>query len=412
MNFSNTAIFSPRTVALLVSVGLIAFFATLVVAAFSDPVSPHQRTGANSYSSSAIGHFGFVELLRRSGLPVLVSRNRSPEKSRSERCSDRCRAPGRVTQSREIDYMLRAHRVLVVLPKWAGTPSAENRNWLSQAALKQTGNVDAILKEVHDADLWRPPSVGRLVASIAGQVPEIAHPQLIKSGDIEPIVETTNGVLVGRLIRGGATVWLLSDPDILSNHGLSKGDNAALALAIITELRGPGGAVVIDETLHGFRIDPSLIRTLFSLPFVVATILLAVSIGVLVWAAGERFGSPQPAPAKQGTGKFTLIDNIAALLSFGGDHVEITRRFLKQITRHVAQVFHVPHHLRDDQRTAWLDRIGATRKVTNSLRNLEQEARILGRNKRSTDRDIAGFAARTHRWKQEMMHGPERNPED
>ncbi len=44
---------------------------------------------------------------------------------------------------------------------------------------------------------------------------------------------------------GETRYWLLSDPDILNNHGLHLGDNAGTALALISELNA-GGEVLID----------------------------------------------------------------------------------------------------------------------------------------------------------------------
>ena len=254
-------------------------------------------------------------------------------------------------------------------------------------------------------------TLGGIIVSPDNSAPEIANPQLLRSDDINPIIETTNGFLAGAIVRGdGSTVWILSDPDLLSNHGLLRGNNAALALTIVKRLVRPGGAVIVDETLHGFRLEPNLIRALFQLPFVVATIVFVASVGVLLWAVIGRFGAPMTQPATRVAGKSTLVDNIAVLLGASGNRIEILRRFLSQTTRDVARIFHVPHHLPDDRRTAWLDRVGKARSVTDSLPDLEMAARVLGRRKKLNERQIIDLAARAFRWRQEMMHGPERSP--
>ena len=405
------AIFSTRTIGLLIAVGAIAFLATVLLEAFSDPTPSNQRSGTNSHSVSAIGHFAFAELLRDAGMTVLISGSRSPEKAGPNDVLVVAEPPIHTVSSGEISYMLQASRVLLILPKRTGIPDGDNPDWIKHATLKPLNEVGTVLSEVSGvAQLIRRAELGGGVSAVAGLQPMTTSPQLIRSGTVDPIIEHENGVLVGSVVRAGTTIWILSDPDIVSNHGLLNGDNAEFARAIIERLRGPGGAVVIDETLHGFRIEPSLIRAFLTLPFVVTTILFGATIIVLAWASIGRFGSPIPARPKRQAGKFTLIDNIAALLAFGGNHVEIARRFLAQTTHTIAQTFHIPHHLGDDQRAEWLDRIGRSRKVADSLKTLQQQARTLHRSKRPLDSDILALAARTFRWNQEMMYGPRRDP--
>ncbi len=404
------AIFSTRTLALLLGIGLVAFTGTVAIDAFTDPAATGQRSGANSYSTSAIGHFAFVELLRTSGLPVLVSRSRSPEKAGPNDLLVVAEPPARALASGEIDYMLQARNILLVLPKWAGIPDRQKPDWIAQAELRDADGLNTILERINKRlALVRPRRLGGVEISPDGGVPDIANPQLLQHGELDPIIRTKNGILVGGGIRGKSTIWVLSDPDLLSNHGISRGDNASLALTIVKRLVRPGGAIVVDETLHGFRVEPNLLRALFQRPFVVATILFVASVAILVWAVTGRFGSPIAPPTGQRAGKFVLVDNISVLLTFSGSRAEILRRFLSQVTREVAQIFHVPHRLPDDQKTAWLDRVGKARNVTDSLAFLQREARALGRKKKLIDREIVGVAARAFRWRQEMTHGPERN---
>ena len=57
------------------------------------------------------------------------------------------------------------------------------------------------------------------------------------------LVVTQDEGLAGELRRGRHRILILSDPDLLSNHGLRRGDNAVLAVRLIDHLRPAGGAV-------------------------------------------------------------------------------------------------------------------------------------------------------------------------
>ena len=117
-----------------------------------------------------------------------------------------------------------------------------------------------------------------------------------------------------------AGIWVLSDPDVINNVGMSHPENARLAIALIDKLRA-GGAVVIDETVHGHAQTPSLTRVLFSFPLVLATIQVLFCALIAMWAAMVRFGPKKVAPPPIAPGKDFLIRNTAALLRYGGHHV-------------------------------------------------------------------------------------------
>jgi hypothetical protein len=65
----------------------------------------------------------------------------------------------------------------------------------------------------------------------------------------EPLIGDRDAAVLARCHFGTEKIdyWVLSDPDILNNHGLHAGSNAAAALAIVDELAG-GEEIVIDYT--------------------------------------------------------------------------------------------------------------------------------------------------------------------
>ncbi len=288
--------FSPQTVVLLITVGLLAFAGAAYFMVFGDS---GRSSGANSLSKSAIGHMAFVELLRRQDVSVIVSRNDSAAKA----------SPGSLLVvaeplAREIETaggILRAARTLIVLPKWRGSPDPNHPGWIGQAAMLQTKAVEKILRDVLPDGAVRRPSlhVTWLKASssamnvfrpgrrgndllwrrmLSRAAPAIDKPQLIVSPTLTPIIASPDGILVGGLKLSDGWVFLISDPDLLSNHGIGRDDNAALFLDAMAFFQPDGGPVIIDETMHGFHSNPNFWRKLFELPFLVPTILALIAL--------------------------------------------------------------------------------------------------------------------------------------
>ena len=82
-----------------------------------------------------------------------------------------------------------------------------------------------------------------------GAAPVIDYPQLIESARLNPTIWSGDGILLGWLLYGDQKIWILSDPDILSNHGLARGDNAVLTMRLIDAMRPPDSASAVDTIL-------------------------------------------------------------------------------------------------------------------------------------------------------------------
>ena len=52
---------------------------------------------------------------------------------------------------------------------------------------------------------------------------------------------------MGELNDRNRRVWVLSDPDLLSNRGIAREGNAALVVTIVNRLRGARGNVVFQS---------------------------------------------------------------------------------------------------------------------------------------------------------------------
>ena len=273
--------FSRRALVWLISISVASFTTWLVVGLVAPEPADVESAEADAYSRSAIGHRAFVEMMRAQGVPVMVSRFDSGSRAGLQALLIVAEprldvdAPAR---SRKLQQMLRsARRTLLVLPKWQGHEDREHPGWLDRAELAPP---TAIARALQDADV---PAGTRYPAATAfrpararSPLPTLRRPQLLRpTGDprLTPLVTCANGwLLAEREDALGGRLLILSDPDVLSNHGLGDGDNAAVAWSVLGYARQPGQAVVLDETLHGHERVPSLWRELFTFPLAVASV--------------------------------------------------------------------------------------------------------------------------------------------
>ena len=293
-----------------------------------------------------------------------------------------------------------APRVLVVLPKWYGSLERGKR-WIDDANLLPLRDVTAVLEALDLADHAEIRRAPGLVSDPApgGKRPVIREPQLIASTELSEILADTEGDrLLGKVVRDGTELYVLSDPDVLSNFGLRRAENARFAFRLIDGLRD-GGPVVIDETMHGYAQTPSLLRTLFEFPLVLATLQVLVCAVLVVWAAMVRFGPRREAPSPLAPGKDFLIRNTAALLHYGGHHGHALRRYLALTVAAVRYALHAPS-LAPTALTAWLERVRAVRGGRISLVELERSVETADSPQRAVE-----LADQVYRWRMEMTHG-------
>ena len=155
--------------------------------------------------------------------------------------------------------------------------------------------------------------------------------------------------------------------------------------------REEDGAVVFDETQHGFAHEPDIYRALFEFPLALATLSAVLSVALLLWASMARFGTPQPERPPIEPGKGFLIANIAELLLFGGYTGHVMKRYKKSAMEDVARRLHVP------AKVDALERNAEARDLPLRLTTLDEQVRGGHRPLRT--------AQRIHRWREEMIHG-------
>ena len=227
--------------------------------------------------------------------------------------------------------------------------------------------------------------------------PDLAEAQLAESSDLDPVVASGDQVLVGTW-QSHRRVLVLTDPDLISNHGLKRGANAALAVAMVEMLREGHRPVIFDETLHGLEARPNLFVELFRFPLLLTVVQAALVLVLLLWAGAGRFGAPR----REAPG---LIDNTANLLLFGGHSRSMLSRYLATTLREAGRALQAPEGLGDEELRGWLAKVARRRGVSVDLESLREEVRALERGKRADRARVLPLARRVHRFRKEILDG-------
>ena len=395
--------------------GAVAIFAVSLYLMGGHEVTAPDSIGPSTYSRSAIGHAGIAEVLQRLDIPVIKSTSDSLDHlSYGSLLVIAEPHPGPQSED-TIHELLIATTVLFVLPKRTGLPSEQRPGWARRISERSLSDVRWALNLVAPrAEVVRESGEVSWTTNLLGLAPNLRAPtQLVRGPGLRPVIAGDSGMLVGELRTGSRIVWVLSDPDVISNHGLAREGNAALAVGLIKYLRDAGGSVVFDETIHGYTAraaNPFLLP--FRFPFVVATLQGLIAIALLLWATMARFGAPQSAPPPLSAGRAGLLQNMAKLIEFGGHQPVMIRRYVQETLRDVARQLHAPRALAGEALIAWLQRVGGARGVTVECEALMRRAGELTEASRRDQSGLVRLARDTHRWQGEMLDGRSGHPRD
>jgi len=407
--------FSPRLLVGWIAAAIITFAVSLYLMGSRDLGA--DTTGPSSFSRSAIGYAGLAEMLHRLGVDVVKSRDDSLGKLTSDGVLVIAEPRPDPKTERIVRTLLDADTVLLVLPKWIGRPSKQKPGWLGAAELLPSAEVAWALHLVApQADVLRVEKA-EWQTNTFDIAPSLDAPiDLIRGTGLRPLIGTADAMLLGELTGdkrtdGKRTVWILSDPDIVSNHGLPRVGNAALAATMVGRLRNGAGRVVFDETIHGFvSVPANPLALLFRFPFVIATLLGAITVALLLWASLGRFGAPQPAPPTLAAGRQTLLQNIAKLVEFTGHQDIMVRRYVLETVRDAGRQLHAPRGLSSAALVAWLQRVGAARGVDIDCAAVIGEAERLADGRRRSAASLVRVARDIYRWRGEIVDGRSGHP--
>lgn len=372
------------------------------------------RYGASSLSNSAIGYAGIADLMKRLGQPVIVSRSNSVKKAESGVLI--VAEPGFFKETETtIAALLRARKVLFILPKWDGMRGNAKGGWIERVRPRSPLDIQRLMAlVVPEAKVEKAATIESWPINRIGMAPpRINELQVMKAPVLTPIIASGDQILLGEIRKTGRQIWILSDPDVIANHAFGPdGKGAVFAVKMIEALRGGSGPIVFDEAIHTLGAPgASAARLLFTFPYSIISLQVALGIALLLWATMGRFGPPESAPETLAAGKAGLVDNVARLMGYAGHERLMVRRYVEAMINDAGRQLHAPKGLHQGELIKWLQRVGEARNVSLDGGTVAARADDLVRVRGVGDMGPYVAVARDiYRWKQEILDGPSRYP--
>lgn len=282
---------------------------------------------------------------------------------------------------------------LVILPKWR---DAVLRKGVARPSLMVAHSRlvrDLALLGFADLEITRTETTfveedAQLISGIRYKT-RIFAAQLIDRASIPEHCKEMVGVSAGALMilcGNGVSFYLLSDPDLLNNHGLALGDNAATGLSILTLLLEDSLADRISIDTMGFSLtDPygenqfrspsqSLadFARLVTYPFTVIWGVILIVTLLVFWRGALRFG---PVVRRENPGlalsKRTVVEAEARLLRLAGNDGQMTAQFVRaRLLDKAAHLFGPTARLQSDIERLYAYLAGRDKGLADALRDV------------------------------------------
>jgi hypothetical protein len=176
-----------------------------------------------------------------------------------------------------------------------------------------------------------------------GLTARIYAAQTIRAPDCRPVIGSAQAMLLAEcpLASGddgpsGSKILVLSDPDLLNNHGLRLGDNARVALDVLSA-RADGRNIVIDYSRDVWLRDPVSepvrerswddLARFFGPPFDTLWAGVALVLALFVWRAALRTGPLRHELTGPGAGKTRALRARARLMRLSGQDGALVREY-------------------------------------------------------------------------------------
>ena len=353
------SLFRLRTIVLLVAVGVAAFAAMVIAAAYAPGSTPKGGGAAHAVSNSAIGYSGIIRLAQAAGYDTRVIRD--------DNLLDQRGLTILTPQTADTpmgEVIARRARVptLIVLPKWATMADPKHSGWVVHLGLLPASEPYGVLAPGNKFAVTRTRSGGApLIATgwLADSAIRIAAPralQTISGANLTPLLTDQAGRIVLAQI-GAGPLYVLADGDLLANMGMRDAANAAAAIDLLDQLNVSNEPISFDVTLVGLGRSPNPLRLAFDPPFLAMTLTLVAAMLLAGWQAFARFGPAVRRERAIAFGKSALVDNSAALIRKARRQARLGGRYVEVVRDRAVVAFGVPGKLRDGAIDDYLDKL-------------------------------------------------------
>ncbi len=337
--------FNPRTMLLITAVGVAAFVAMLVLGAYAPDLRSGRNGGAHALSNSATGFSGLVRLAGETGRNPVIIRNVS------DLDSEELAVVTPENPSIDLSKVLNARgsrMTLIVLPKWETAPDRTHSGWVTVSGLLSTVIPEGVLAPGVRLRIARTKSRHEPLRNLDSTVPtelRFLAPAIVQTmtgPSIKPIIVTAGGRIVLAKVAD-RPLYVLSDPDLIDNHGMGNEQQAVSALALLDFLNSTGAkSVLFDVTVNGLGRSRSPLKLMFDVPFLGVTLIIFAAMLLAAWQALARFGPVKRRERAIAFGKRALVDNSAALIRKAGREGHLGDRYVEVIRERAANLFRIP----------------------------------------------------------------------
>ncbi|MCB9832749.1 MAG: hypothetical protein H6807_09765 [Planctomycetes bacterium] len=385
------------------------FVLFLILPQITEP-APSERVESDSFSKGALGHALLYDALEESGWKVERLRQ-TPRRNRARGEVVVIAEPQWLTEesAEEIlaDLSIGDCAAVLVLPK--RRPVLYQNGELLQTEIIPESEVGQIMHAfAADLELRRPETVDPgedywTALPVIGAVPRIRDLQLVSGPNLFPLVECRDGILVGVYSHWGSDILVISDPDLIANHGLGSVDaHVLLATWVFRRMALGRTTIYFDEVVHGHDYENGFWRRMMQYPLVLVLLHGILVMAVLVWAAARAFGPRLPQPPAVPPGKAFLVDHVASIIRLGRHDDYLVLRYLDESLREVAGRVHVE--------SGPLKQIEERLAARSRARQLDFDPKKWREAARRGKKSAVDTALEIHRWKEEMIHGSRFDP--
>lgn len=393
----SAGLFPKRRLIVTISIAVLGLLMAILTSVFSED-DKSAAPDATLSSESAIGHKAFLTMLDELRLDAQADFN--PIMAMIEQKGVIVFLepnPSEIAPS-DLKRRFKGEAAVVVLPKWLAVPNEETPRFIQAAVWMENKAVQDMARAVvADATIVRSGDTTGFTSNSFKIQPLLSRPQLIRSAKLTPLIVQGTDILLGSVKQGKTTVYILSDPDLLNNHGLIKGNNATLAVRILDKARNKG-AISFDGSVQKIIGAMSLWRQLFLPPLLGLLLLAVASIGLLIWHSAQRLLPATKRDVGLANGKMGLVENSAALFDPLEHRRFLKQRYLESAIADIATVMPSIARLQGNARMQALELLGTNRKASDSIGALQNLVDIEG-----VSAAVAG--RRIYAWKQEILRG-------
>lgn len=420
------AIFSSNARIAILLIALLSLAGSVITALYGEKIVPPPSRDSDSFGKGPLGHKAFVEFFENMGFSVHRLRHDNHETIASPLwfLEPEWKAMFSDGEVRLDDILIERYHAglptVVALPKWKLERDPSGKRRASPVAdykvhrILQAVTLEKILYLKVNKDEYAHLTVREKQAEVRGlrnmhafQV-SLPNARTVSLPEDEGFViaGTRDAALAFRYPDEESNLVVLSDPDLLHNFNLHKGEHAAFLYALAENI-SPSRNLILDEAFHGHSRTRSLGAAMGEYPPVLIVIQASLLGLLCVWAGLKRFGVPIPIPPRRGRGPGEVVSVAASLMSRGKRIDLMVGRYLTDILDDLGARLKITQKgvIKSDRAALAkrIDTLALRRNEEPFAEDLHQIAQRLAKGRRLGDRAALRYAEKAWKFRTSML---------